>query len=65
MHRVVIHFGNGKTQKVSMRKNFPAGSASRVIDIEGKNRVIKKVVFYYDTKNIRPKRGTVELWGRH
>ncbi len=65
MHRMVIHFANGTQQKVNLRQNIQAGSASRVIDINGNRRVIKKVVFFYDTKNFRNRKGIVELWGRH
>jgi hypothetical protein len=64
MHRCVIHFANGGKQEVNIRKNIPAGSATRVIDINGGKRVIKKVVFWYDTKGLQNK-ATVVLWGRH
>ena len=64
MHRCVIHFRNGDTQNVELRNNIPAGSATRVIDIEGNRRIITKVVFWYDTKGLQDK-AVVELWGRH
>jgi hypothetical protein len=63
MHRCVIHFGNGDKQEVAIRKNIPAGSSTRVIDINGGKRVIKKVVFWYDTKGLQDK-AVVSLWGR-
>lgn len=65
MHRCVIHFANGDTQKVNLRKNIPAGSFTRTVDLNGGKRVIKKVVFYYDTKNIKPKKGEIVLFGKH
>ena len=64
MHRCVIHFANGGKQEVNIRKNIPAGSSTRVIDINGGKRVIKKVVFWYDTKGLQDK-AVVALWGRH
>lgn len=64
MHKCVIHFANGGKQEVNIRKNIPAGGATRVIDIDGGKRVIKKVVFWYDTKGLQDK-ATVALWGRH
>lgn len=64
MHRMVIHFGNGTTQDVTLKKKFTQGDESRVIDIDGGARVIKKVVFWYDTKNIRNRKSKIELWGR-
>lgn len=64
MHRCVVHFRNGDTQNVELRNNIPAGSSTRVIDIEGNRRIIAKVVFWYDTKGLQDK-AVVELWGRH
>lgn len=63
--RCVIHYGNGQTQEVQLRNTIRAGSETRVIDIPGRKRIIKKVVFWYDTKNHADKRARVELWGRH
>ncbi len=65
MHRFVVHFGNGGKQEVAVRKNIRAGGETRVIDLKGGKRVIKKVVFWYDTKGIVGKKATVALWGRH
>ncbi len=66
MHKMVIHFGDGTKQQVNLKNKIPAGGATRVIQLKGqKKRVIRKVVFWYDTKNLANKRATVELWGRH
>ncbi|MBR9920326.1 MAG: DUF2541 family protein [Bacteroidetes bacterium] len=65
MHRLVLHFGNGTTQEVNVRNNIPAGGETRVIDIKGGKRILKKAVFFYDTKGIINNKATVELWGRH
>ena len=64
MHRMIVHFANGSQQKIELRQNISAGSATRTIDINGRRRVIKKVVFVYDTKNFRSRKAVVELWGR-
>jgi hypothetical protein len=61
----VIHYGNGQTDEIEVRHKFKAGSESRVIDLPGNQRVIQKVVFYYDTKNYANRKAVVELWGRH
>lgn len=50
--RVVIHFGNGDDQKVELRATIPAGGETRVIDIEGRNRVIRTIDFWYDARTI-------------
>ncbi len=65
MHRIVVHYGNGERDEIELRENFRAGSESRVIDLPGNKRIIKKVDFLYDTKNLANRKGVVELWGRH
>lgn len=65
MHRLVVHYGNGERDEIDLRNNFRAGSASRVIDLPGNKRVIRKVDFWYDTKNLARRKAVVELWGRH
>jgi hypothetical protein len=65
MRKLVVHFGNGDKQNVSIQKNFKKGQETRVIDLKGGNRVIKKVTMWYDTKNKARKRCKVEVWGRH
>ena len=65
MHRMVVHFRSGQTTEIELRNNYTAGSESRVIDLPGNNRMISKVVFWYDTKNFTKSRAVLELWGRH
>ena len=65
MHKCVVHFKNGTKQNVNIRKNIPAGGETRVIQLDGGGkRIIKKVVFLYDSKRPRDK-ATVALWGKH
>lgn len=65
LHRVAIHYGNGEVQEIETRNDIPAGGESRLINLPGNRRVIRKVVFWYDTKNYAGQKATVELWGRH
>ena len=65
LHKVVVHYGNGSTQSLNVGQTIPAGSLSKALDLPGNKRIIKKVVFYYDTKKFSGRRGTVDLWGRH
>ncbi|MCB0633356.1 MAG: hypothetical protein R2824_10110 [Saprospiraceae bacterium] len=65
MHRFVIHFSNGGTQEVLVRERIPKGGETRIIDLKGGNRGIKKVVFWYDTGNLARGKAIIELWGRH
>ena len=65
LRRFVIHFGNGEKQEVQTKKNFKRGQDTRVVDLKGGKRVIKKVVMWYDTKDRARQRATVVLWGKH
>lgn len=63
--RVVIHFGNGDDQNVELRNTIPAGGSSRVIDIDGANRVIRSIEFWYDASTIgRGRTATVRALAR-
>jgi len=65
-HRVVIHFANGEDQKVELRNSIPAGGETRVIDIDGSNRIITSIDFWYDAKTLgRGRSATVRSLGRH
>ncbi len=65
MQKLVVHYGNGETEDIDLRNNFAAGSESRVIDLPGNKRVIQKIVFWYDTKNLARGKAVVQVWGRH
>jgi hypothetical protein len=65
-HRVVVHFANGEDQKVELRNSIPAGGETRVIDIDGANRIITSIDFWYDAKTLgRGRSATVRSLGRH
>ena len=64
--RVVIHFANGDDQLVELRASIPAGGESRVIDINGGDRIIRSIDFWYDTRSIgRGGTATVRVLGRN
>ncbi len=61
-----IHFGNGETQDVALRQVIPAGGETREIDVVGRERVIRRVEFWYEAESRRRGQGArVELFGRH
>ncbi|MDZ4747739.1 MAG: hypothetical protein SH808_04580 [Saprospiraceae bacterium] len=62
--RVVVHYGNGSTDRIDIRNFVPAGGETRVIDLAGGDRVIRKVVFYYKSNPSTAKKGKVLLYGR-
>ena len=64
--RVVIHFRNGDDQKVELRDTIGANGESRVIDIDGRDRVIRSIDFWYDAQSLgRGGRATVRVLGRN
>ena len=65
MKKCIIHFENGGAKEVALRHNFAGKSTSRIIDLPGNRRLIEKIVFWYDTKNVSRRRATVLVYGRH
>lgn len=65
LHRIAVHFRNGDVQDINVDVSMPAGTISHALNLEGKRRIIHKVVFWYDTKNFSEDKAVVELWGRH
>jgi hypothetical protein len=64
MYDMVITFGNGRTFKPGLRHRFAEGSGSRIIDLPGDRREIRRVDFYYRSLSRRGGRATVALYGR-
>lgn len=65
MYDMKIHFDNGDVQDVALRSRFVQGSESRVIDLEGGLRHLKKIEFWYETKGFARGRARVAVWGRN
>lgn len=60
-----VHFANGRVQDVSLRRVIPAGDESRVIDLVGSDRRVRRVEFRYEAESRgRGKRATIQLYGR-
>lgn len=64
MRSMVVNYRNGTSQEILLRNNFAAGSESRICDLSGSERIIRSVVFWYDTKNFAREKAKVELWAR-
>jgi hypothetical protein len=45
--RIVVKYGNGTQSEIQVRSNIPAGGTSRVIDLPGDRRIIRRVDFWY------------------
>jgi hypothetical protein len=59
---MTIHFANGGDQQVELREVIRPGRASRVIDVEGGDRVIRSIEFRYDAQS-RGHRAVVKVFG--
>ena len=62
--RIVLTYGNGRTQEIPIRSLIRAGGFSRNIDLQGKERVINKVGFWYESASLRRQKAVVTLYGR-
>ncbi|MHC4829547.1 MAG: hypothetical protein ACYTFT_04210 [Planctomycetota bacterium] len=59
-----IHFANGGTQDVAIRRFIPKGDATRAIDLKGGKRTIRKVDMIYRTGGkLKRGRALVRLFG--
>jgi hypothetical protein len=63
LYDIEIEFGNGETFSPATRLLFKEGSRSRVIDLPGKDRVIKKITFKYGNLDAK-KHARVEVWAK-
>lgn len=63
MYDMKVYFDNGDVQDVSIRFHIPQGGESRVIDLDGGLRHIKRIEFWYETKGFRKGRSRVAVWG--
>lgn len=62
-HRVEVRFMNGDKQEIELREKIPAGGSSRVIDLEGGDRVVESILLVYDAKSLGG-RAVVTVLGR-
>ena len=63
MYDMKVYFDNGDVQDVSIRLRIPQGGESRVIDLDGGLRHIKRIEFWYETKGFRRGKARVAVWG--
>lgn len=60
---VAVHLGNGEVVDLPIRNIIKAGQRTQVIDLPGKARLIRKVVFVHQKLKDSGK-AEVVLWGR-
>ncbi len=60
-----VFYENGTKQDISVRALIKAGDQTRVIDLDGKDRAIKKIVLMYKSvPNANHDKSVIEIWGR-
>jgi len=65
MHKIVVSYGNGSRDEINVKHEFKRGTTSRVVDLKGKGRIVKRITFWYDTKNRSARKATMKVYGRH
>lgn len=63
-HRMQVVFGNGTVHEVNLRPSIRRGGRSMFIDLPGRERYIREIVFWYDSRSLRNKRPVVRVYGR-
>jgi hypothetical protein len=64
MITVLVTFGSGKTEEIEVRHEFREGSRSRIIDLPGAKRVIRRITFFYKTIGpLREGRALIKVFG--
>jgi hypothetical protein len=61
---VVVVYGNGGNDDLPVRALIPAGGKSRVIDLRGGKREIRRVEMRFKSIRTGKGRATVEVWAR-
>lgn len=64
MYDMKIYFDNGDVQDVALKSLFRQGDESRVIDLNGGMRHLRKIEFWYETKGVRRGKARVAVWGK-
>jgi len=59
-----VHFENDDVFDVSVKSELRKGSESRVIDLPGGSRRIKKIEFWYSTIGVTKGTSRVAVWGK-
>ena len=63
MYDIKIIFGNGEVFAPSVRHRFREGSWSRVIDLPGGHRHIRRIEFVYRASQPGPGQARIAVWG--
>ena len=65
VHNFKVIYGNGSSENFVINRHFKAGHESRVIDLKGYDRIIKKININYKTVRIGNGKVKVIVFGKH
>jgi len=60
-----VVFGNGEDVVLAINRYYKAGQWTRVFDLPGNKRVIRKIVVNYKTVPVGRGRAHIVVWGKH
>ena len=64
MQRLVVTYDNGEPEEIRVRQKIRKGGKSRVIDLRGGTRSIRRIDFWYDTRGPSAAGAEVTVFGR-
>jgi len=62
--RVLVTYGNGTKDELEIRNFIKAGGETRVLDLRGGERVIRKIEFWYKSNPNTKRKAQVIAYGR-
>jgi len=65
VRNVRVIFGNGEDMNIKVGRKILAGTESRVFDLPGNKRIIKKINLNYKTVPTFKGKAVVVAWGKH
>lgn len=63
LFKMVVTYDNGAPDNIEVRQEIPKGGESRVIDLKGGKRSLKRIDFWYDTKGLLNGKADVTIFG--
>ncbi|MDB4539799.1 DUF2541 family protein [Saprospiraceae bacterium] len=65
IHNIKVVYANGTSENHVINKKFKKGDTSRVLDLEGNKRIIRKIIFNYKTIKTNKGRAHIVVLGKH
>jgi hypothetical protein len=63
LQRMQVSYDNGGTEKIDVRQQIARGGESRVIDLPGESRSLRRIDFWYDTRGSGQGRAKLSVFG--